>query len=504
MSKAREAYTRLIEIQKEVSLLESCSWLLKWDQETYMPPGGTAHRAEQLTLLARTAHQRFTDPVVGELLARCEASGLTADPLSTESVNVREIRRRYDKKTRLPSRLVEELANAAVLAHAAWIEARRSSDFEKFKPWLEKIMALKREQAEALGYQDSAYDPLLDDYEPGETGSHLAELFSELRRGIVPLIEKIAGSAKQPDTSFLEGEYAVERQRKFGEAAAAACGFDFTRGRLDEVVHPFCSGIGPGDTRITVSYDSSAFSRAFFGILHEAGHGMYEQGLDPTHFGTPMGETVSLGIHESQSRLWENFIGRSRCFWEHFFPEAAQVFPGALAQVSLESFVPALNRVRPSFIRVEADELTYNLHVILRFELERSLISGELDPGDLPAAWNERFSELLGLEVTDDSRGCLQDTHWSGGFVGYFPTYCLGNLYAAQFFDKARREIPDLESSIARGKFGSLLGWLRENIHRHGMRYTAGELVEKVTGAPLSTKPLLEYFRRKYEALYGI
>ena len=504
MSKAKQAYDRLIEIRKEVALLKSCSSILKWDQETYMPARGTAHRAEQLALLAKIAHERFTHPQVGELLARCEKSHLTADPLSTESVNVREIRRKYDKKTKLPQRLVGELANTSVLAHSVWIEARKTSDFESFRPWLEKIVALKREQVQAIGYENSPYDPLIDDFEPGETVSHLAPLFSELRRGLTPLIEKIVGSPNQPDTSFLRGNYPVERQRMFGKTVAASCGFDFNRGRLDEVVHPFCIRIGPGDTRITTRYNNFVFGQALFGILHEAGHGMYEQGLDPEHFGTPMGESVSLGIHESQSRMWENFIGRSKPFWEHFFTKVKGIFHEALGDVSHEKFMHAVNQVRPSFIRVEADEITYNLHVALRFELERSLISGDLTPGEVPAAWNERFKELMGIEVPDDSRGCLQDTHWSSGFFGYFPTYCLGNLYAAQFFDKARRDIPELENSIAQGNFGALLVWLRENIHCHGMRYRAGELVKRVTGEPLSTKFLLEYLREKYSILYDL
>jgi carboxypeptidase Taq len=499
-----QAYNRLIDIQKEVSLIESCSSLLQWDQETYMPAGGTGHRAGQLALLARIAYERFTHSEVGKLLSLCEKSEPAAEPGSIESVNVREIRRKYDKTVKLPKRLVEELAKTTVLAHAAWIEARQNSTFETFRPWLEKIIALKREQAQALGYRQSPYDPLLDEFEPGETESSLIPLFDKLRRGLVPLIEKIVDSPNQPDTSFLASEFPVERQREFGEAAAACMGFDFHRGRLDEVVHPFCTGIGPGDTRITTSYDSSGFSRAFFGILHETGHGLYDQDLDQEHHGTPVGESISLGIHESQSRMWENFVGRSRPFWKHFFPKAAEIFPQALGDVTFDMFVRAVNQVQPSYIRTESDEVTYNLHIILRFELERLLISGELAPADLPQAWNERFRDFMGLEVPDDSRGCLQDTHWSCGYFGYFPTYSLGNMYAAQFFAQAKRDIPELESSISRGEFGDLLEWLRENIHRHGRLFSAGELVERVTGEPLSTKPLLDYLHRKFSALYNL
>ncbi|MBN2288339.1 MAG: carboxypeptidase M32 [Candidatus Glassbacteria bacterium] len=502
MSQAANPYSRLMGIYREVALLESCSSLLQWDQETFMPGRGVDHRAEQLALLAGLAHRRFTDPLVGELLAACENG--PAAPGPAESVNLREIRRKYDKKTRLPCRLVEELAQTTTQAHPAWVEARKKSDFGSFSPWLKKIVALKREQAQALGWQDSPYDPLVDDFEPGETESSLSAIFSELCRGLAPLIEKIADSGRDPDTSFLSGIYPVKRQQEFGRDAAAACGFDFSSGRLDEVVHPFCTGIGPGDTRITASFDSSDFCRAFFGILHEAGHGMYDQGLDPEHYGAPLGEAVSVGLHESQSRIWENFVGLSRPFWEHFLPRARAAFPEALGRVSLDSFLRAVNRVAPSFIRIEADELTYNLHVILRFELESLLISGELDPAEVPAAWNERFRQLLGVEVPDDRRGCLQDTHWSNGIFGYFPTYCLGNLYAAQFFAKARRDIPGLDSSFARGSFSDLLAWLRENIHCHGMRFRAGELVEKATGKPLSTELLLAYLQEKYTALYNL
>ncbi|MEA1996345.1 MAG: carboxypeptidase M32 [Gemmatimonadota bacterium] len=504
MSKTRESYDSLIERHREAELVESCSSLLQWDQETSMPAQGTAHRAEQLAALAKLAHEKITDPVLGDLLAACEESRLIDDPLSVEAVNIREIRRSYDLQTRLPARLVQELARTTALAHDAWVQARENSEFELFRPWLEKIMALKREQAEALGYESSPYDALIDEYEPGEKEARLESLFSELRKGLVPLLEKIMGSGREPDTSFLRREFSISRQQVFGEMAAAAIGFDFRSGRLDEVVHPFCMGIGPGDTRITTRYDSRDFVQAFFGILHEAGHGIYEQGLEPEHYGAPMGAIVSLGIHESQSRLWENFIGRSRPFWEHFLPRARGVFHEALREVGLESFLKAVNTVQPSFIRVEADEVTYNLHVILRFELESALLSGDLPPNEVPGAWNEGMEKLLGIKVPDDSLGCLQDVHWSAGLVGYFPTYCLGNLYAAQLYAQARKDIPDLDTQAAAGSFSDLLDWLRKNIHTQGKRYRAGKLIEKVTGGSLSTGPLLEYMNDKYGELYGL
>ncbi|HUU27637.1 MAG TPA: carboxypeptidase M32 [archaeon] len=504
MNRIPDNYHRLIEHYKEAALLESCSSLLQWDQETFMPARGVGHRAEQMALMAALAHERLTAPEVGELLSLCEESGFKADPRTPEAVNIREIRRKYDRKTKLPGRLVQELARTTVLAHSAWIEARKRSSFGLFEPWLEKIVALKREEAKALEFESSPYDALLDEFEPGEKESRLTCLFDQLRQGLVPLIEKIVGAARQPDTSFLRREFPAGRQRVFGEMAAAAIGFDFSGGRLDKVVHPFCMTIGPGDTRITTRYDQQDFSQAFFGILHEAGHGIYSQGLDPDQFGTPMGEAVSLGIHESQSRMWENFVGHSRPFWEHFFPRAQGVFQEALGDVGLEQFLQAVNEVKPSYIRTQADEVTYNLHIILRFELERELISGALSPSEVPGAWNERFKKLLGLEVPDDSRGCLQDTHWSDGLFGYFPTYCLGNLYAAQFFSSASRDIPELENLMARGIFRPLADWLRGNIHSQGMRYRAGELVERVTGAQPGTGQLLDYLNVKFGALYGL
>ena len=502
MISQRESYNQLIDRYREASLLDTCSFLLQWDQETYLPLRGTSHRAGQLELLAKLVHEKVTAPEVGELLSACEASGLMDDPLSVEAVNVREIRRKYDRKTRLPGSLVEELARITALAHPVWVEARKNSDFALFKPYLEKIVSLKREQADALGYENSPYDALLDEYEPGEKEANLTVLFEELKTGLIPLLDKIRGSSSEVESSFLDGHFPADRQRIFGEIAAAAIGFDFSSGRLDEVVHPFCQTIGPGDTRITTRYDINDFRKAFFGILHEAGHGIYDQGLEKEHFGTPMGEPVSLGIHESQSRFWENFIGRNRPFWTHFFPRAQGIFHEALGDVSPEDFLRAVNEVKPSHIRVEADEVTYNLHIILRFKLERELISGSLPASDVPPAWNESFRKLLLLDVPDDTRGCLQDTHWASGLFGYFPTYCLGNLYAAQFFKKAGQDIPDLEDLVERGDFKSLFAWLRENIHCHGMRYHPRDLVEKITGSTPGTEPFLDYLRVKYSKLY--
>jgi carboxypeptidase Taq len=498
-----EAYPDLIHRYREIRLLDSIGSLVGWDERTYMPPRGSAHRAEQMALLAKVGHERLTAPALGDLLSRVERSELTRDPEAPEAVNVREIRRVYDRAVKMPARLVEEIARTVTRAQAVWQEARQRSDFATFAPWLEKIVALKREEAQAVGYRESPYDALLDEYEPGATAREITAVFADLRRALTPLVEAITASPKKPRDDIFTRDYPTDRQHIFGQAAAAALGFDFAAGRLDVTVHPFCSGIGPGDCRLTTRYHPNQLNQGIFGILHEAGHGIYDQGLDPAHFGTPMGSFVSLGIHESQSRLWENQVGRGRPFWEHFYPRLRQTFPGKLDDVPLDDFLFAVNHVEKSLIRVEADEITYNLHIILRFELEQALIAGDLKPGDVPGAWRERFQRSFGLAPPDDAHGCLQDIHWSMGGLGYFPTYTLGNLYAAQFMEWARRDLPGLDDDFRQGQFLRLKEWLNEKIHRPGMRWRAGELCRQVTGAPLSHEPLLRYLRGKFEPLYS-
>ncbi len=499
-----QAYAELTRRVREARLLESCGSVLGWDERTYMPHHGSAHRAEQMALLARMTHELLTTPEIGRLLGELEGADLVRDPDGPAAVNVREIRRSYDRAVKLPPELVEELARTTTRAQQVWQEARAASDFAAFRPWLEKIVRLKRQEAAAVGYKESPYDALLDEYEPGAATAEVTRVFAELRQDLVPLVAALAASGRKAPADILGREYPVERQQVFGQAAAAAIGFDFGAGRLDVTTHPFCSGIGPGDCRLTTRYNARHFNEGFFGILHEAGHGIYEQGLPADHFGTPLGSACSLGIHESQSRLWENQVGRSRVFWEHFFPRARQVFPEALHDVGLDDFVFAANDVRPSFIRVEADEATYNMHIILRFELEQALMAGDLAAADVPAAWDEKFQKSFGLTPPDAARGCLQDIHWSMGGIGYFPTYTLGNLYAAQFMEQARQDVGDLDVDFRRGEFGRLKGWLNENIHRQGQRYRPAELCRRVTGQPLSHGPLLEYLRRKYAPLYGL
>jgi carboxypeptidase Taq len=501
---SQPAYDELIQRFKETRLLDSIASVLGWDERTYMPPKGGAYRAEQMALLARLSHQQLTAPRFGELLGQLESSPPADDTESVPAVNIREIRRLYNIAVKVPGSLVEELARTATRAQGVWQEARKNDDFSAFAPWLEKIVALKRQEAQAIGYRDVPYDALLDQYEPGATTAATTALFAELRRELTSLIGALAATGKQPRGDIFQRDYPLDRQHLFGQSAGAAIGFDFTAGRLDITAHPFCSGMGPGDCRLTTRYHPHEWNQGFFGILHEAGHGIYEQGLDPQHFGTPMGSAVSLGIHESQSRLWENQVGRSRPFWEHFFPRAQQMFPGTLDDVNLDEFLFAINKVAKSFIRVEADEATYNLHIILRFELEQALIAGDLKPADVPGAWNEKFRQSFELTPPGPAQGCLQDIHWSMGGLGYFPTYTLGNLYAAQLMEQAKKDLGDLDDDFRLGQFGRLKHWLNENVHRPGQKLRAGELAKKITGKPLNSKPLLSYLRKKYQALYGI
>lgn len=504
MSDIMQTYEQLCEHVRETAMVESIQAVLGWDERTYMPPQAGSYRAEQLTWLAATSHQRRTAPQLEEWLQACEDSELMEDPHGDAATVIRELKRDYQKRCKLPQSLVEELARATVLGQQAWVQARKADDFASFSPVLTQIIDLKRQQAEAIGYEESPYDALLDDYEAGETTANVQRVLSSLREDLVPLVAEIAQSGCQPEVEILSRDYPVAQQKELGERVAAQIGFDFQRGRLDITHHPFCSGMGPFDCRITTRYDENFFSMAFFGILHEAGHGIYDQGLRADSYGLPPGEFISLGIHESQSRMWENQVGRSRPFWQFMFPTLQQTFGTALADVSLESFYFAINEVRPSLIRVEADEATYNLHIIIRFELEQALIQGDLQVPDLPAAWREKYREFLGIEPPNDADGVLQDIHWSAGLIGYFPTYSLGNLYAAQFFVQADQDLGGLAEMFARGEFAPLKNWLQEKIHQPGKCYGASQLVERITGQPLSHEPLLAYLREKLAPLYEL
>ncbi|UCC79040.1 MAG: carboxypeptidase M32, partial [Candidatus Zixiibacteriota bacterium] len=491
--KKQKLLKELYDINREAAVLSSCNSVLHWDERTYMPRGGAENRADMISLLAGMVHDKQTSPRIGEIIDELLSDGIDPKEDSIDAANVRELKRDYELNIKIPKSLVEELSKTVTLAQGKWQEARAKSDFQAFLPWLEKVVELKRQVAEALGYEGVPYNALLDVYEPGATTDEIAKTFAGLRDELVVLLEKIRSSGKEPDRSIITREYPVEQQKQFSTEVSKAIGFDYNSGRLDETVHPFCIGLGPGDTRITTRYDKNHFPGAFFGTLHESGHGIYNQGLPADHYGMPCGESISLGIHESQSRMWENMVGRSRSFWKYFFPKAQKTFPEALGDAALNQFYFAINDVRPSLIRVEADEATYNLHILLRFEIESAFFNGDLKLKDVPFTWNEKFESYFGIKPPDDAKGCLQDVHWSTGLIAYFPTYTLGNLYAAQFFAHADKELGGLHAQFEKGDFKPLFDWLRKNIHNHGRRYRAQELVKKVTGQPLSHKPLMDY-----------
>ena len=471
---------------------------LRWDQQTYMPEGGVAGRAEQIATLSRLAHEMLVSEETEKLLGNADEPA----PGSEDAAFVRLARREFERATRLPARLVAELARTSALAQPAWERARAGSDWSSFAPHLEKIVQLQRETAEHLSYEDHPYDALLDLYEPGARKARLQGMFDELRAELVPMIRALPLDDRSRP---LYGEFDEAKQEEFGRRVISALGYDWRRGRLDRVTHPFCISLGgPGDVRITTRFDPGWLSPALFAILHEAGHGMYEQGVDPAYSRSPLSGGTSMGLHESQSLLWENLVGRSRAFWSFYYPQLQGVFPEALGEVDLETFYGAVNESKPSEIRVEADELTYNLHILLRFELEVALLEGGLPVSELPAAWVAKMEEYLGLTPENHAKGVLQDVHWAAGLVGYFPTYTIGNVLSAQFFERATQAHPEIPEMMGRGEFGTLLGWLRENVYSHGRRYDPDELVERATGRPLDTAPYLRYLKDKFGELYGL
>ena len=483
--------------------LKAAAAVLRWDQETYMPEGGGEARAQQLSTLQSTAHERFVADETGALLDRAADAVDGTDPLDPDAALVRVTRRDYARAVRVPSSLVAELSKAKSEAQQAWTQARANDDFSRFAPHLERLTELSVEKAEAIGYENEPYDALLTEYEPGRTTVEVASLFDTLRNDLVSLVDAI-DDAPQIDDSILRGTYPQSDQQAFGQSVIEDVGYDFDRGRQDVSAHPFTTSFSPNDVRLTTRYDEDNLASALFSKIHEAGHGLYEQGIDPALARTPLGDGASLSIHESQARLWENHVGRSRSFWHHYLPRLRETFPDTLGDIALKPFYRAINRVKPSLIRVEADEVTYHLHVMLRFELERGLIDGSVSVNELPERWNTAMDECLGVVPETDADGVLQDVHWSQGAFGYFPNYTLGTLTAAQFMETIRDDIADVEAHIANGRFEPLLDWLRTHIHRHGRKLTAPDLLTRATGAELSAAPWLRYAHDKFGALYAL
>ena len=507
-----EHFENLREKSGRIFDLASASGLLNWDMQTYMPPGGADGRAHAMATLASLAHEYFVRDDFGETLEAAEEEVKDLDPDSDEAGVVARLRRDFDKSRQVPSEWVAESVSTVGLAFNAWVKARPASDFAAFQPHMEKVLDVKRSYVSFFEPYDSPYDPLLDDYEPGLKLATVRETFSELRKVQVPLVQAISERSDVVDDSFLHVAFDEKTQREFGLQVIRDLGYDFDRGRQDKAPHPFSQALNRGDVRITNRINPNHVGSALFGSMHEAGHAIYSQGIAPAldRFPTLSSATLegahdaSLGIQESQSRMLENLVGRSRAFWTAYYPRLQAVFPSQLGDIEIDTFYRGINKVEQSLIRVEADEATYNLHIMLRFEIEVDLIEGNLAVANLPEAWNAKSEQYLGLTPPDDRRGVLQDIHWSDGYIGYFPTYALGNIISVQLWRKLSEDLSDLEVQISRGEFRELIGWLHENIHLHGGKYEPMVLLKRATGQELSAKPYLEYLTSKYSEIYGL
>ncbi len=498
--KNSNATTELVAKLRRINQLESVIGLVSWDEQVNLPEGSVGRRADQMALLAEIHHRESTDATLGSLLDSLEVEG-GAELSFDEQVVVREARRDFDRVAKLPAEFVARKAALESQAYHAWELAREDADFSAFAPFLERQLDLAREEAGYHGHTESAaYDFHIDTNDPGMKAAAIEPLFAELRAGLVPLVREIVDSPIKADSSPLIG-LSVEGQRTFLKEVTERIGFDYSRGRVDVSVHPFCSG-DAADTRMTTRFMGHAPLEALFSSIHETGHGLYEQGQPIEHLGTGLGRAVGMAIHESQSRLWENQVGRGRPFWRFFEPRFREIFGLGTDGISSDQLFLTANEVKLHPIRVESDEVTYNLHIILRFELEKRLFDGTLEVSDLPDAWNALSVELLGLSPKNDAEGVLQDVHWSGGDFGYFPSYCLGNMIAAQLWDRINVEMPDLEREFEKGDFSRLLAWLREKIHHQGQRYDTMALVRRVTGQMITPAPLLRYLRDRYLPLY--
>lgn len=498
----RKSYAELTKTFKDYSTLSGIEGLLHWDMQVNMPPKGAEKRANQLAMISGLAHEKLTSAHVGELIEQCQSANGALN--EAEKANVREMARDYHRATKVPQELVEELSRQRSMTHDVWGRAREKADFSMFAPELEKLVELTKKYAEAQGYEGTPLNALIEDYERGATADSLTKLFDEVKAVTVPLVDRVTASPVKAKFAFQKNRFAAQKQKAFGEELIYAIGFDRQGGRLDTSIHPFCSG-GLGDVRLTTRYNEHAPTQALFGIIHEMGHGLYEQGVAPETYGTPLSEALSYGMHESQSRMWENYIGRSKPFWKHFYPNLMNHFGEELAGMNMDDWVLAINHVERSLVRVEADELTYDLHIILRFEIERDLFAGVISVSDLPSVWNKKIQSYLGLTPPDDGKqGVMQDVHWSGGSFGYFPSYSVGNIIAGQLWKKMNADISNMTQQIEKGEFRDILDWLGEHVHKLGRRYTRDELLIRATGKPLGTEDYLSYLTEKFSALYKL
>jgi carboxypeptidase Taq len=493
---------QLKKIMAEVTDLSGAEQLLGWDQQVNMPKGGAEDRGNILETIAGLIHTKFTAPEVGELLEDLKPYAATLEPRSDDACLIKRVAHDYEKQTKVSTEWVSEFAKITTISQSVWEEAKASNNFSLFRPHLE-VVEMRRQYADFFKPWTHVYDPLLDDFEPGLKTSEVKEIFSKLRPQQVELLKAIADKPVIND-GFLHIPYDEKGQWDFGVDVITRFGYDWNRGRQDKAVHPFTTGFGIDDIRITTRFDPERAASALFSTMHEGGHALYEQGVDHSLRRTPLATGASMAVHESQSRMWENIVGRSKPFWKFFYPKMVKLFPQQLGNVSMDAFYKGINKVEPSLIRVEADEATYNLHVMLRLELEIALMEGTLLVKDLPEAWNLRMKDYLGVVPSTDSEGVLQDVHWSTGSIGYFPTYALGNLVASQIWEKINQDIPNLESQIEQGKFDELLGWLRTKIHRHGAKFEPQVLVKEVTGSTITPEPYIRYLKTKYSEIYQL
>lgn len=497
-------YATLLTRVQEIHDLQKAGALLSWDRLVIMPRAGDEVRVKQITTLRRMAHSMFTDDATGELIEKAAAEIEGAPYDGDQASLIRYLRMTYEEERLLPDDFVARRSEISGKAHRVWVRAREDDDFQAFAPWLAKVVDLGREMAELYGYEDHIYDPLLDKYERGARTADVQALFTATKEATIPLLEAIRDSGRFVSDELLKQEFDIGAQKEFARYIAKEIGYDFERGYLGTAVHPFASSFSRNDARITSRWYSDYLSPSLFGTLHESGHAIYEQNTHPDLTRTPLARGTSSGIHESQSRLFENYVGRSRSFWQAHFPRLQDLFPAQLSDVTAEQFYLAVNKVQPSFIRVEADELTYNLHIILRFELEQALLTGDLAVSELPAAWNSQMEQLLGVAPPTNREGVLQDIHWTRPSFGYFPTYALGNIYAAQIFAAAKAQLAEIDSELSEGRTAALLDWLRENIHQHGRKFLPSELIERATGRPLSHDDFVTYARAKFGEIYDL
>lgn len=484
----------------EVADIAYAAAVLQWDQETYLPPGSADARNRQIATLFELAHQKFTGSHLGILLNQLAERN---DLSETQRENIRLSREDYLKKTKLPGYFVRSLAEASGKAFHNWVEARKKNEFGIFAGSLEEIVSLKHQHADFLGYEQNPLDALLNEYDKGSTVTQLDAIFGSLKTSLLPLLEKIK-HATPPDNSFLYRHYPKDTQWQYGLGLLTAMGFNFNRGRQDLSAHPFTISFGSSDVRITTRTDEQDFGNMTWSCLHEGGHALYEQGLPETEYGLPLGEAASFSVHESQSRIWENNVGRSWDYWVYRYPELQKTFPEQLNDISPETFYRGINRVQPSLIRTEADELTYHFHVLIRYEIEKMLINREIQPADVPVVWNRKYNDYLGVTPGSDANGCLQDVHWSHGDIGYFPSYSMGTIMAAQLFSAFEQQNEDFRAELSAGNSEKLLNWLRKAIHTFGRRYTTAELCEKSTGEPLNARYLSVYLEKKYTHIYNL